>query len=120
MTGTMDEAKRGPRGSQHVSCSLRFAALASLTLQNGTQALLVRFSKEHKPAGQLPYLGSSVVLVVELVKLGAALVMLQARPHPPAAVHCTSGQPAPWAGAACLARRASFACLLSVSASTPP
>ena len=62
---------------RHVGAALRATALAALTLQNGVQALLVRFSKEHRPPGQLPYLGSSVVFVVELVKLGAAAVMLQ-------------------------------------------
>jgi hypothetical protein len=64
---------------RHVSAALRATALAALTLQNGVQALLVRFSKEHRPPGQLPYLGSSVVFVVELVKLCAAAAMLQAR-----------------------------------------
>lgn len=62
---------------RHVGAALRATALAALTLQNGVQALLVRFSKEHRRPGQLPYLGSSVVFVVELVKLCAAAAMLQ-------------------------------------------
>ena len=62
-----------------ISASLRAAAIATLTLQNGAQALLVRYSKEARRPGAPPYLGSSVVLVCELVKLLSAAAMLKAR-----------------------------------------
>ena len=61
-----------------ISASLRIAAIATLTLQNGAQALLVRYSKEARRPGAPPYLGSTVVLVCELVKLLSAAAMLQA------------------------------------------
>jgi len=62
-----------------ISASLRAAAIATLTLQNGAQALLVRYSKEARRPGAPPYLGSSVVLVCECVKLLSAAAMLKAR-----------------------------------------
>ena len=64
---------------QAIGTTLRIAALSVLTLQNGTQALLVRYSKEGRAAGALPYLGSTVVFVCECVKLVAAFGLLSVR-----------------------------------------
>jgi hypothetical protein len=67
-------------GPRHISGKLKAAALAALTFQNGAQALLVRYSKEARRPGEPPYLGSTVVVVCELVKLLSAAALLQALP----------------------------------------
>lgn len=64
---------------------VRAAALATLTAQNAAQALLVRLSRELRPAGAAPYLGSTVVLVCELVKLAAAASLMRRGPSSAAA-----------------------------------
>lgn len=64
-----------------IGAKLRLAAIVTLTLQNGLQALLVRYSKEARAPGAPPYLGSTVVFICELVKLLSAAALLQARAH---------------------------------------
>ncbi len=68
--------------SARVSTLVRVAALVTLTVQNAAQALIVKYARTARPPGQAPFLGSSVVLVCELVKLVAAAALLQARPLP--------------------------------------
>ena len=66
-------------GGVRMTPLLRLAAMTTLTVQNAAQALMVKYSRTGRPPGRPPYLGSSVVLVCEIVKLAAAAALLQAR-----------------------------------------